>query len=135
MSSFLAVYEAASFQRNTICSFNSCYVPVSESVVLVLYVATPSLMKELIYYYYFFLNQTSHACHVWGFPKGCNKEFLWTGLCPDTCSINSPSGERETKGESAVVARAVEWFLVLQEVCVRETVRFGEAIRRPKTVS
>lgn len=32
---------------------------------------------------------------MFGDPKGCNKEFLWTSLHPDACSINSPSGERD----------------------------------------
>lgn len=30
-----------------------------------------------------------------GISKGCNKEFLWTGLHPDACSVNSPSGARD----------------------------------------
>lgn len=38
------------------------------------------------------------AC-VWGIPKGCNKEFLWPSLYPDTCSINSPSGERDKESQ------------------------------------
>lgn len=49
---------------------------------------------------------------MFGIPKDCNKEFLWTDLHLDACSINSPSGARDKENVS-VVAWTVKWFLVL----------------------
>lgn len=63
MSSFLAVYEAASFQRNMV-------FPIHESIILTRYVATPSLNETGLKEFNFFPNQTSYACLCLGDPKG-----------------------------------------------------------------
>ncbi len=69
-SSFLAVYEAASFQRIMICSLDSCFIPhpgVHHPCTVCGHAISNGIgLKEFI-----FFNQTSHACNVWGRgPKG-----------------------------------------------------------------
>lgn len=76
-----------------ICSFVSRFLPIHESISLVLYVAKPSLTTQVSKSSFFLTDISCLSCS--GIPKGCNKEFLWTGLHPDACSVNSPSGVRD----------------------------------------
>lgn len=87
-----------------------CFSPLRESINLVLYVAKPSLVKYVSKSSFFLIRRLMPV--MFGIPKDCNKEFLWTDLHLDACSINSPSGARDKENVS-VVAWTVKWFLVL----------------------
>lgn len=129
MSSFLAVYEAATFQNGTwfalfVSRLFCCLPPspVRQSIrpyaVCGHAISDEIGLQEFAFFFrlfFFFFPPDRHLMPVkfegwlvgrwWGqggSQRAATKSSFWTGLLPDACSINSPSGERREEKESAV---------------------------------